>query len=142
MSESVWTWVLFGFELIGVTGMYFIGRKFWWGWAIVLTHSIPWFIYSLQYGKPGFIAMSFLWWSINFLNMTKWFKEKRVAQKDMTNPKGLSQGLSQGSSQGQPSSHDVSNVIVKGFDETAYLLGSETTTQTISNVTIRINTTD
>lgn len=142
MSESVWTWVLFGFELIGVTGMYFIGRKFWWGWAIVLTHSIPWFIYSLQYGKPGFIAMSFLWWSINFLNMTKWFKEKRVAQKDMTNPKGLSQGLSQGSSQGQPSSHDVSNVIVKGFDETAYLLSSETTTQTISNVTIRINTTD
>ena len=138
MSESVWTWVLFGFELIGVTGMYFIGRKFWWGWAIVLTHSIPWFIYSLQYGKPGFIAMSFLWWSINFLNMTKWFKEKRVAQKDMTNPKGLSQGLSQG----QPSSHDVSNVIVKGFDETAYLLSSETTTQTISNVTIRINTTD
>jgi hypothetical protein len=142
MSESVWTWVLFGFELIGVTGMYFIGRKFWWGWAIVLTHSIPWFIYSLQYGKPGFIAMSFLWWSINFLNMTKWFKEKRVAQKDMTNPKGLSQGLLQGLSQGQPSSHDVSNVIVKGFDETAYLLSSETTTQTISNVTIRINTTD
>lgn len=81
MSEMTWTWILFTFELIGITGMWFVGKKIWWGWAVVLVHSIPWFIYSVQYGKPGFIAMSFLWWTVNFINMRKWLKEKRVAPR-------------------------------------------------------------
>lgn len=75
-AEHLWTWVLFLFELIGVFGMYMVGRLKWWGWLIVLTHSVPWFIYSLFYGKPGFIAMSFMWWTVNFLNMRKWYKNQ------------------------------------------------------------------
>lgn len=74
-AETTWTWVLFFFELIGITGMWFVGRKFWWGWLIVLLHSIPWVIYSVIYGKPGFIAMSVMWWTVNAVNMTKWRKE-------------------------------------------------------------------
>lgn len=75
-AETIWTWVLFVFEITGITGMWFVGKKIWWGWGIVLIHSIPWFIYSLIYGKPGFIAMSFMWWTINFINMQKWRKER------------------------------------------------------------------
>lgn len=74
-AETIWTWVLFTFEVIGITGMWIVGKKIWWGWAIVLTHSIPWFIYSLAYDKPGFIAMSFMWWIVNATNMIKWRKE-------------------------------------------------------------------
>ena len=73
--EVIWTWVLFAFEIMGICGMWFVGKKLWWGWGIVLLHSIPWFIYSLYYGKPGFIAMSFMWWTMNFYNMRKWRKE-------------------------------------------------------------------
>jgi hypothetical protein len=75
-AEHVWTWILFVFEIVGVIGMYVVGRRKWWGWAIVLTHSIPWFIYSVIYGKPGFIAMSFMWWIVNFTNMRRWYRER------------------------------------------------------------------
>ena len=74
-AETIWTWVLFAFEVIGISGMWIVGKKVWWGWAIVLSHSIPWFIYSLIYDKPGFIAMSFMWWIVNATNMLKWRKE-------------------------------------------------------------------
>lgn len=74
-AETVWTWVLFLFEILGVTGTFFVGKKYWWGWGIVLAHSIPWFIFSLIYEKPGFIAMSFMWWTMNCYNMIKWRKE-------------------------------------------------------------------
>jgi hypothetical protein len=75
-AETVWTWALFGFELIGVTGMWFVGRKYWWGWLIVLLHSVPWAVYSVIYEKPGFIAMSVMWWTVNATNMIKWRRER------------------------------------------------------------------
>lgn len=77
-AEIVWTWVLFCFEVIGITGTFFVGRKYWWGWLIVLLHSIPWFIYSYYYSKPGFIAMSFMWWTMNFYNMMRWRSQDRT----------------------------------------------------------------
>jgi hypothetical protein len=86
MSESAWTWTLFAFELIGITGMWFVGKKVWWGWAIVLTHSVPWFIYSIVYDKPGFIAMSFMWWTVNFTNMVKWRREMTTARPSTEAP--------------------------------------------------------
>lgn len=76
MNETQWTWILFVAELYGLTGMYLVGKKQWYGWLIVLTHSIPWFIYSIAYGKPGFIAMSLMWWTMYMINMIKWWREK------------------------------------------------------------------
>lgn len=76
MSEHAWTWLLLGMEVIGVTGMYFVGQRKWWGWFIVLIHSFPWAIYSVLYDKPGFIAMTMLWWTMNFRNMRKWRREQ------------------------------------------------------------------
>jgi hypothetical protein len=77
-AEVTWTWVLFCFEIMGITGTFFVGRKQWWGWLIVLLHSIPWFVYSYFYSKPGFIAMSFMWWTMNFYNMVRWRAQSRV----------------------------------------------------------------
>ena len=76
MTETTWTYLLLAFEILGVTGMYLVGKKLWYGWAIVLTHSIPWFIYSITYAKPGFIIMSLMWWTINTYNMIKWRNQK------------------------------------------------------------------
>jgi hypothetical protein len=77
MSDTTWTWILFVMEIIGVSGMVFIGRHYWWGWLIVLLHSIPWFIYSISHNKPGFIAMSAMWWTVNAYNMIKWNRRMR-----------------------------------------------------------------
>ena len=76
-AETTWTWVLFFFEIFGITGTFFIGKKYWWGWLIILLHSIPWFIYSIIYGKPGFIAMSLMWWAMNYYNMRTWRAESK-----------------------------------------------------------------
>ena len=76
-AETTWTWVLFVFEIFGITGTFFVGKKYWWGWLIILLHSIPWFIYSLIYGKPGFIAMSLMWWAMNYYNMRTWRAESK-----------------------------------------------------------------
>jgi len=75
MSDATWTWVLFAMEIVGVTGMLIVGKKIWWGWLIVLLHSIPWFVYSISHNKPGFIAMSLMWWVTHTHNMVKWRKE-------------------------------------------------------------------
>lgn len=74
MSDLTWTWVLFAMEIVGVTGMYFVGRRIWWGWLIVLLHTIPWFIYSIGHRKWGFVAMSLMWWTMHSYNMVKWRK--------------------------------------------------------------------
>lgn len=89
MNEQAWTWLLFGFEIVGITGMYAVGLRKWWGWAIVLGHSIPWAIYSLTYGKTGFAAMTILWWTVNSVNMVKW----RRQQPSPTSADGSSSSL-------------------------------------------------
>jgi hypothetical protein len=72
VSETAWTWVLLLFEIVGLTGTWLVGNRKWYGWGIILVHSIPWFIYSIIYNKPGFIAMALMWWTVNFINMVKW----------------------------------------------------------------------
>lgn len=73
-NETIWTWVLLGCELVGITGMLLIGARKWWGWALVLAHSMPWLAYSVVFNKPGFIAMSVMWIATHTRNMFIWRK--------------------------------------------------------------------
>lgn len=82
MSESTWTWLLFCMEIIGVTGMWFVGKKIWWGWLIIIVHTIPWFIYAVSHNKPGFIAMSLMWWAVHWRNMIRWRREQQMKEHD------------------------------------------------------------
>lgn len=72
MTDSTWTWLLFAMELVGVTGLLAVGRHHWWGWAILLAHSIPWLAYSIGHHKPGFVAMTALWWTTHLHNAIRW----------------------------------------------------------------------
>lgn len=76
MTETEWTWLLLVMEFLGVYGMWNVGNKKWWGWGIVLLHSLPWLIYAIIFNRPGFIAMSFLWISMHLRNTIKWFLEQ------------------------------------------------------------------
>lgn len=73
-NESIWTWILLGCELVGITGMLLVGARKWWGWALVLAHSMPWLAYSIVFHKPGFIAMSVMWIGTHARNMHMWRK--------------------------------------------------------------------
>lgn len=73
MSEEVWSWVLAGFEVGAVCGLWFVGQRHWWGWGIVLLSSIAWLVYAITFHVPGFIIMSLLWGATHSRNMVKWF---------------------------------------------------------------------
>lgn len=73
MSEQAWGWVLFGCELVGITGVAIAGRKLWWGWLVVVAGvSVPWMTYSITTQKWGFLALSALWMTVNLSNAVRW----------------------------------------------------------------------
>lgn len=84
-NEAIWTWILLGCELVGITGMLLVGARKWWGWALVLAHSMPWLAYSIVFNKPGFIAMSVMWIGTHTRNMHLW----RKSNKSTTQPKSV-----------------------------------------------------
>jgi hypothetical protein len=48
----MWSWVL---AVIGVTGIYFVGRKTIWGWVVLLFNEVLWIVYALTTNQYGFI---------------------------------------------------------------------------------------
>jgi len=73
-NEAAWTWILLGFEFVGITGMWLVGARKWWGWGMVLTSSIPWLVYAIVFHKPAFVAMSCIWIVTHSRNMVRWRK--------------------------------------------------------------------
>jgi hypothetical protein len=65
-------WILLVFEAIGLWGQTQVGNGRWWGWAVVLLHSIPWFVFCLVDGLWGAALMPPLWWIVNLRNLRKW----------------------------------------------------------------------
>ena len=46
----MWSWIL---AVIGVTGIFFVGRKTIWGWYVLLFNELLWIAYAInteQYG--------------------------------------------------------------------------------------------
>lgn len=75
MTEQVWI-VLLIFEAVGLWGQWMIGSGYWWGWAVVLGHSIPWFVTNLLWGSPVAALMAPLWWSVNLSNLIRWRRQR------------------------------------------------------------------
>ena len=47
-----WSWVL---GIIGVAGIFFVGRKTIWGWFVLLFNECLWITYALITNQYGFI---------------------------------------------------------------------------------------
>lgn len=78
MSETAWTWLLVGFEVVAIGGLWLVGARKWWGWAMVLASSLPWFTYSIVFDKPGFTAMSLLYIATHTTNLLRWRRQHRA----------------------------------------------------------------
>lgn len=52
---NLWSWLL---AFVGVTGIYFVGRKTIWGWFVLLFNECLWFIYAIITHQYGFIFAS------------------------------------------------------------------------------------
>ena len=69
---SYWSWVL-GF--IGVTGIFFVGKKTIWGWGILLLNECIWIAYSLQTKQYGFIVMAIAYSIVYVKSYREWLNK-------------------------------------------------------------------
>ena len=68
----MWSWVL---SIIGVTGLWFVGRKRWWGWLIAFTNECLWIVYALTTEQYGFILGAVAYMIIHAHNTRKWLQD-------------------------------------------------------------------
>lgn len=72
MSEY-WSWIL---AVVGVSGMYFVGKKTVWGWLVLLTNEVIWTAYALATKQYGFIVMAVAYATVYIKSFIAWRKEE------------------------------------------------------------------
>ena len=68
----MWSYVL---AVIGVTGIFFVGRKTIWGWWVLLFNEALWIAYALITGQYGFILSAIAYAAVYIRSYIHWSKE-------------------------------------------------------------------
>lgn len=71
MSEY-WSWIL---AVVGVSGMYFVGKKTVWGWMVLLVNEVIWTAYALATQQYGFIVMAVAYATVYIKSFIEWRKD-------------------------------------------------------------------
>jgi hypothetical protein len=66
-----WSWLL---AVLGVSGMYFVGKKTVWGWLVLLANEAIWVIYALVTEQYGFIVMAVAYAYVYIKSYFEWRK--------------------------------------------------------------------
>jgi hypothetical protein len=75
-----WSWLL---TAVGVTGLYFAGRKMWQGWIVGLSAQVLWVSYAIATKQWGFIVSAFAYGSVYGRNAWLWWNDhKRITIKE------------------------------------------------------------
>ncbi len=64
-----WSWVL---AAIGVAGMYLVGRRKTYGWAVGLLAQTLWITYAVATRQWGFVASAFAYGLVNAQALARW----------------------------------------------------------------------
>jgi nicotinamide riboside transporter PnuC len=70
--DQYWSWLL---AVVGVTGIYVVGRKTIWGWPVLLVNEFIWIAYALTTKQYGFIAMAIAHALVYIKSYHQWRKE-------------------------------------------------------------------
>jgi hypothetical protein len=68
-----WSWVL---AVIGVAGIFLVGRKTIWGWLILCVNEVLWIAYALATDQYGFIAMAVAYAAVYIKSYIHWRKDE------------------------------------------------------------------
>jgi hypothetical protein len=68
----MWSWVL---AVIGVSGIFLVGRKTIWGWAVLLTNEFLWIVYALTTKQYGFIFAAIAYGIVYIKSFMHWRKD-------------------------------------------------------------------
>ncbi len=66
-----WSWLL---AVLGVSGMYFVGKKTVWGWLVLLANEVIWVVYALVTKQYGFIMMAIAYAIVYIKSYLEWRK--------------------------------------------------------------------
>jgi hypothetical protein len=66
---EIWSWVL---AAIGVSGIYFVGRKTLWGWLILLFNETVWIAYAIATEQYGFIVSAIAYAAVYIRSYLHW----------------------------------------------------------------------
>jgi hypothetical protein len=69
----MWSWIL---AAIGVTGIFLVGRKTIWGWAVLLLNECIWIAYAIATDQYGFIAMATAYSLVYIKSFIHWRREE------------------------------------------------------------------
>ena len=69
-----WSWVL---AVIGVAGIYFVGKKTLWGWLVLLFNETLWIAYAVVTKQYGFIISALAYAVVYVNSYIDWKKETK-----------------------------------------------------------------
>lgn len=72
-EQIMWSWVL---AVIGVTGIFLVGRKTIWGWLILCVNECLWIAYALATDQYGFIAMAVAYAAVYIKSYIHWRRDE------------------------------------------------------------------
>ena len=68
----MWSWVL---AVIGVAGIYYVGRKTIWGWLVLLCNEVLWITYAVITDPYGFIFSAIAYGVVYIKSFLHWRQE-------------------------------------------------------------------
>lgn len=71
-----WSWIL---AAIGVTGIFFVGRKTIWGWLILCLNEILWIIYAVTTKQYGFIFAAVAYGIVYIKSFIHWKNDDAIS---------------------------------------------------------------
>ncbi len=69
----MWSWIL---AVIGVTGIFFVGRKSIWGWFVLLFNEVIWMAYAIYTNQYGFIFSALAYAAVYIKSYLHWKREE------------------------------------------------------------------
>jgi len=75
----MWSWIL---AVIGVAGIYFVGRKTIWGWLILCANEILWITYALITKQYGFIFSAIAYAAVYIKSFLHWRRDEEEVEKE------------------------------------------------------------
>jgi hypothetical protein len=69
----MWSWIL---AVLGITGIFLVGRKTIWGWLVLCANEILWVTYAIVTKQYGFIAMAIAYVLVYLKSYLHWKREE------------------------------------------------------------------
>ncbi len=70
-----WSWIL---AVIGVAGIYFVGKKTLWGWFVLLFNEVIWTVYAVVTEQYGFIVSAIAYGVVYIKSYLHWKEDANV----------------------------------------------------------------